>query len=70
MTKIRDVWCDIGRAAGRTQTDQRNEACIALLEGVGFVRCGMGWSIPEDELDKPLNDLQEILIFRRSLEKE
>ena len=52
------------------QTDRRNEACIALLEGVGFVRCGMGWSFSEDDLEKPLNDLQEILIFKRSLGKE
>jgi len=52
------------------QTDRRNKACIALLEGVGFVRCGMGWSLSEDDLEKPLNDLQEILIFKRSLGKE
>jgi hypothetical protein len=30
----------------------------------------MGWSLAEDDLEKPLNDLQEILIFKRSLGKK
>ena len=61
---------DVGLDEVSAQTDRRNEACIALLEGVDFVRCGMGWSLAEDDLEKPLNDLQEILIFKRSLGKE
>ena len=60
---------DAGLDEVSAQTDRRNEACIALLEGVGFARCGMGWSLSEDDLEKPLNDLQEILIFKRSLGK-
>jgi RimJ/RimL family protein N-acetyltransferase len=61
---------DAGLDEVSAQTDRRNEACIALLEGVDFVRCGMGWSLSEDVLEKPLNDLQEILVFKRSLGKE
>ena len=40
---------DAGLDEVSAQTDRRNEACIALLEGVDFVRCGMGERIMRTE---------------------
>lgn len=61
---------DLGMDEVSAQTDRKNAACIALFEGLGFMRCGMGWGISADDLEKPLNELQEILIFKKKLERE
>ena len=59
---------DLGMKEASAQTDRRNEACIGLLESLGFIRCGIGWGLSEDDLEMPMNKLQEILIFKKSLE--
>ena len=61
---------ELGMDEASAQTDRRTEACIALLEGLGFVQCAMGWGLSADDLEKPLNELQEILIFKKKLKKE
>ena len=70
VMQLLQIASDLGMDEVSAQTDRRNEACIALLEGLGFMRCGMGWGISEDDLEKPLNELQEILIFKKSLGTE
>ena len=61
---------ELGMEEASAQTDRRNEACIALLEGLGFKRCGIGWGLSAEDLEKPLNELQEILVFKKKLEGE
>ena len=52
------------------QTDRNNAACIGLLESLGFIRCGIGWAFSSEDPEKPLDELQQIFVYRKRLNKE
>ena len=70
VKQLMQIAVSLGLNEVSAQTDRKNAACIALFEGLGFMRCGMGWGISADDLEKPLNELQEILAYRKKLDKE
>lgn len=61
------VAVDLGLKTVQARTDQKNTACIGLFRSLGFTRIGMGWNLPEEDLDKPLSELQTLLIFQKEL---
>ena len=58
---------DLGLKTVQAKADQKNTACIGLLQSLGFSRVGIGCYTPEDELERPLSELQTLLIFQKDL---
>ena len=48
-------------------TSPKNEACIALLQKLGFTTQAIGWMLNEGELDKDLDQLFGTIVFQKTI---